>query len=422
MTGLLRQELLPTAQWLETPLINIPSTPIINDYEALFVSFGSCFAQNLKSVIDNYGFNYWFNRDICAHYSALSIASTLERVAEGNSPTAQDLYVFDDGGLMAYAYFFKRRFYGENAEEALLRKMAQLDQQCREKIANCTHMVVTLGTSRILKFRKDMGGQKAGAVINAAAGIPAEHWQSYMLSVEENVANLERIYESVCRIRGGSIPQMIFTLSPQRYLFGKGVEEDLFVDNMLGKATLRVAISEFVKNHLDESVYYFPAFEIVMEELRLFESLSHYDFTHIDQTHTPQYVVKRFLEAYCTPNIYDQMVLLEGLRRLIEEIGSLLDAGMLPNNPRILGFVEQALDELDASRQPFSPVIEDALDELFHAMIFSTEYKEPCADARFTATCRRLRRAIREQPEKNSTGIRHLAGKAKTVMVDTDAA
>jgi hypothetical protein len=58
--------ILPTAQWLETPKVRIPDHPFITDFAGQFVGIGSCFAQNLKAEIQRYGFEFWFNRDICA--------------------------------------------------------------------------------------------------------------------------------------------------------------------------------------------------------------------------------------------------------------------------------------------------------------------------------------------------------------------
>ena len=126
-------------------------------------------------------------------------------------------------------------------------------------------MLITLGTSHII--RKDNG-----MVISCGTGIPREKWRLEMLTVEETVAGLESILESIKKIRGEALPNVLFTISPQRYWFGNDIlgGESPVVDNCLSKSILRVALDQLIKNHAGESVFYFPAFELVIDELRVY--------------------------------------------------------------------------------------------------------------------------------------------------------
>jgi hypothetical protein len=345
----LPSKFLKTAQWVKTPRIELQPRPMIKNFDELFVGFGSCFAQNIQSCLSRFGFNYWFERDISARFCTEAIADCLEWVADGKPHTEDDLYFFDGSREHVYPHrhYFKRHVYGPDAVDVTLSRLDELDNLCREQLLKCDHLVVTLGTARIIRFRS------SGVVLNCVNRIPRTDWFSEVVSVADNVRQLNRMYEALRRIRGGKMPTVFITLSPQRYLFevDRG-GEDWFVDNMLGKSILRAAISEFIGQHTGENVIYFPAYEIVMEELRTFESISHYDFMHIEQRHTPEYVVKRFVETYCSNEVLDQMEMAEHIFRLNDEmlngeINDLPGSGMAPSNDHIHRKISSAITEAE---------------------------------------------------------------------------
>jgi hypothetical protein len=100
---------------------------------------------------------------------------------------------------------------------------------------------------------------------------------------------------------------------------------------------------------------YFPAFEIVYEELRQFETLSHYDFVHIDQIHTPERVVKKFLQAYAGDAVLEQIVALTEVRGELHETGRLLTGGMTKSAPEIRRRVDAMLARLAAFGEELCP-------------------------------------------------------------------
>jgi hypothetical protein len=364
----LPSEFLKTAQWVKTPRIELQPRPMIKNFDELFVGFGSCFAQNIQAGLSRFGLNYWFERDISARFCTEAIADCLEWVADGKPHGEDDLYFFDGSREHVYPHrhYFKRHVYGPDAVDVTLNRLNELDHLCRERLLKCDHLVVTLGTARIIRFRS------SGVVLNCVNRIPRTEWLSEVLNVADNARHLNRMYEALRRLRGDKMPTVFITLSPQRYLFGSDRGgEDWFVDNMLSKSILRAAISEFIGQHPGENVIYFPAYEIVMEELRTFESISHYDFMHIEQHHTPEYVVKRFVETYCTTEVLDQMELAEHIFRLKDEITDLLGAKMPPNDDRIYNKIDATLswaEKLGGQPCPRSDtILQDLIDNLQQA-------------------------------------------------------
>ena len=337
---------LNTAQWLEHPDIWPKREELITNFKDRFVGFGSCFAQNIQQCVQPFGFEYWYDRNVCAHYSAESMANVLEIVATGREMTEDDLIIdaVNGGAITSYPFYFKKRYFGQKGAKHILNRMRSLVDDCRREIEECTFLVITLGTARVLRLLHN------GTVLNTAAHIRREYWESEMSSVDDNVRHLNRIYQSVHEIRCGEMPVIFLTISPQRYLFSAdvaGLEVNPFVDNMMSKSILRVASDEFCDQHRD-SVRYFPSYEIVIDELRVLESISHYDFTHIDQKHTPEHVVKKFLQSFCSQAMLEQFTLIEELERTRGEIFELLAGGCDSSNHLLVGLMEKALSKLES--------------------------------------------------------------------------
>jgi len=346
---------LNTAQWLKHPDIWPKREELITNFNVRFAGFGSCFAQNIQQIVQPFGFEYWYQRDVCAHYSAESMANVLEIVSTGRVMTDDDLIInaANDGAIISYPFYFKKRYFGAKGITHVLGRMRSLADQCRREIQECNVLVLTLGTARVLRLLRN------GKVLNTAAHIGGEFWESEMSSVEDNVRHLNRVFQSVHDIRGGDMPTIILTISPQRYLFSndiEGLDVNPFLDNMLSKSILRVAADNFCKEHTG-CVRYFPSYEVVIDELRVMESLSHYDFTHIDQKHTPEHVAKKFLQSYCSDAMLEHFTLIEEVRDRKGEMLELLSGGCDAGNSQLTTIMDNLLSKLEAVDGEISPKI-----------------------------------------------------------------
>jgi hypothetical protein len=357
-----KNDFLATAQRLDPLTIDIKGKPIITSFRDSFASFGSCFAQNLQKKLSPLGFTFWFNRDISAHYSAEAMANVLRWVADGQPHSEDELYFFGDTEVACYRINKKERFHGPAAVENALAYLNYLDADCRENIRACKYFVLTLGTARVMRLKK------TGITMARGYGISPDEWSFHLTTVEENVAHLESIFDSLTRIRGGEPPIIFLTVSPQRYDFYKIIENaghrgaltdtelDPFVDNTLNKSILKVAASQFAQKYRD-TVIYFPSFEIVMDELRLFESMSHHNYFRIEQQHTPEYVVKRFLLAFSCDEMLDQYRFHERLWRTDDGLAVLIGGGMDATDARFIDPVSKLLDEAAELKRFPSPAI-----------------------------------------------------------------
>lgn len=315
-------------------MVEIPHRPVIDGFGHEFIGFGSCFALELLNVLDRYGFKHWNHQNICQHFSSLSLANMLEWVSLGHVHTEEELYFFggDRREVLPYRFFFADRYHGENAVTNALAEMNRLDNQCREAVRRADTISITLGTSRVAIL------QSTGHLVCRQSGIPIQDCRWEMLSVEDNIRQLERITQSIARIRGGSLPNIFITLSPQRYFFANNLPgcEDVtcqLSDNSLSKSILRVAISSFINKH-GGPIEYFPSYEMVLDELRPYDTLENWDHTHVNQL-TPMYVVKKFIKAYMAPEITRELHFFDNFAGMIQGIRNPLERGASPDNPRL---------------------------------------------------------------------------------------
>lgn len=112
-------------------------------------------------------------------------------------------------------------------------------------------MFVTFGSAWVYEH------EKHGLVANCHK-IPAKHFTKRLLKVEEIVAAYTSLIKNV-KSSNAHI-NIVFTVSPVRHA------KDGLWENNLSKAVLHLSIKELTENF--DNCSYFPAYEIVMDELR----------------------------------------------------------------------------------------------------------------------------------------------------------
>jgi len=128
---------------------------------------------------------------------------------------------------------------------------------------------LTLGTNHVYRLRQ------SGEVVDNCQKRPAKLFSEEALSVAECAYQLRQTV--ACVHRHNSKAQIVLTVSPIRYAkYG-------FHASQLSKATLLLATEELCRDV--PSVYYFPAYELLMDELR------DYRFYKADMLHPSEQAV-----------------------------------------------------------------------------------------------------------------------------------
>lgn len=303
---------LQDVQWTEPLKIQIEKKQIFSDYNEEMVAFGSCLAQNIQGFFRNFRMPFWFNRDICAHYSAKSLLSTLTWLKNATPHSEDELHFYKEDGTDVGSYrYFRMRCYGEDAKDKCLKRMSEADADTILKIKGARRFLITIGTSFVAHH------PETNHVMCTMFGIPTSSVNFRLYDSEEVAEQLEEIYSCLAEIRGNANFELITTLSPQRYGWQNDkCGMDPMIHNSLVKSINRVALHNFAEKY--ENVTYYPSYEIVMDELRLYESLSNYDHLHINRYETPGYVSKRFLQTFCSENLQRAFELMERMNGAFE--------------------------------------------------------------------------------------------------------
>lgn len=231
-----------------------------------------------------------------------------------------------------------------------MRKLHTIYSGIRAAIASADTFVITLGTSRVIRLKIN------NEPIIVAAGLGKPDWTFDLAGPEENVKHLRRALASIAQIRNGKPANVVFTVSPQRYLFGHLLSDDCerheglaLVDNFYSKCSLRVAVEEVMRNPPESlSVRYFPALEIVYEEMRQFETLAHYDYCHISEQNTADLVIKKFLMAHASTAVLEQLSAMTRIKQHLGEIDKHQRSGLSKSDSQIVALVDKIDSEINA--------------------------------------------------------------------------
>lgn len=141
---------------------------------------------------------------------------------------------------------------------------------------------ITLGTNHIYRLKE------TGEIVDNCEKRPARLFQEETLTVEECADYLRQIV-GLLRSRRPDV-QVVFTVSPIRY------QKYGFHESQLSKATLLLAVASIL---VTPSLHYFPAYEILLDELR------DYRFYKEDMIHPSaqavEYIWQQLVEHYFSP-------------------------------------------------------------------------------------------------------------------------
>ena len=263
---------------LQTPVADMPCKVGIS-YKDKIMMLGSCFSDNIGSRLKNYGFDVSVN-PFGTLYNPASILSSVRRMLSGTAFSAEDCVEIGAGDSRTCSFCHHTSFARASQTEFIGNANARL-AEASEFFRECNKVIITLGTSWC--FRHCASGE----IVSNCLKIDAKEFTREFLSAEQTAETLRWIMDS-CPGK-----QFIFTVSPIRH-FKDGAH-----GNQLSKASLLLGIEEaLAATPVDLSMNprykadYFPAYEIVMDELRDYRFYAE-DMCH-PTSQTVDYIRERF--------------------------------------------------------------------------------------------------------------------------------
>lgn len=263
--------------------VPISKAAIPIDYQSSLLLLGSCFVENIGNKLQYYKFAVLQNPfGILFHPGA--IENLVLRAVNAKNFKEEELFHRNE----RWHCFDAHSDLSDPSKEALLQKLNTGLKHTRQQIGIASHIVITLGTAWAYRHLK-----KNSLVANCHK-VPQKDFSKELLSTKNIIQRLERIIEAIRLINAKAT--IIFTVSPVRHL------KDGFTENQLSKAHLFAALNPVLEH---QNVAYFPAYEILMDELR------DYRFYEPDMMHPNQlaidYIWEQFQENWVSEQAYGLM-------------------------------------------------------------------------------------------------------------------
>ncbi len=228
----------------------IPITQNANpiDYNSKIVSFGSCFAENMGDKLLYYKFQTQVN-PFGIIFNPFSIEKLIERVVLQRYFTKDDIFFFNE----RWHCYEVHSELSDADSEVFLSKLNQILSDTQKQLQQATHIIITYGTSWVYRHIE------TNAIVANCHKVPQKQFSKELLSID----SIQKAIQNTVSLIATLNPKcnFIFTVSPVRHL------KDGFVENQVSKAHLIAAIYA-TTNTKQQTLNYFPSYEIMMDELR----------------------------------------------------------------------------------------------------------------------------------------------------------
>jgi len=242
------------------------------------VFLGSCFATHMGSRLAS----CLPKRNVAVNpmgvmYNPASISQLLHLLLPPHRTFPQyPLFVADDG---LWRHWYCSSLFAEKKRTSLTNKLRDIYKTAQGVLNKCDAILVTFSTDTVFRLKE---GRMAGKVAANCHKQPASMFSEEICPMSEMQAAWNRVLKKITMLCPTT--HVIFTLSPYRYT-KHGLHE-----NALSKARLLILIDALCKNR--ECASYFPAFEIITDELR------DYRFYNADMLHPSEQAIDYVWEKF----------------------------------------------------------------------------------------------------------------------------
>ncbi|MFN8259627.1 MAG: GSCFA domain-containing protein [Chitinophagales bacterium] len=271
--------------------INIPVSPFKVTHQDRLLLMGSCFTENIGHYLNRYQFATNIN-PFGIIYQPVSIFNNLKKVIKKEIYSAGDL--LQNNGLYL-SLDHHGQFSGTDQGKVLSTINASIDKAHADFNA-ARFIIITLGTAFVYKHLEQ------DRIVANCHKIPNTAFEKRLLSMDEIKVAFNDVKDLL------KDKTVIFTVSPVRHW------RDGAVENQRSKSILIASIHQLIDEH--NNCFYFPAYEIMMDELRDYRFYAE-DMLHPNEV-AVKYIWQRFAEAYFSEDTQHINVQLEKINSLLQ--------------------------------------------------------------------------------------------------------
>ena len=270
--------------------VEIPKSALPMGYKDEILVLGSCFADNLAGKLAYYQFRHLAN-PFGVLFHPIPMARLLERAAGQKRFKEEDLFEHQQ---LWRSLEVHSKLAGTSRDETLV-QMNETLKSFEKTMKRASHIVLTLGTAFAFRNLED------GLLAANCHKLPQDLFRRELTPVAE----LTDALRDTLAVLRKSNPEchVLLTVSPVRHL------RDGLVENQRSKAHLLAAVHQVVNS---EDTHYFPAYELLMDELR------DYRFYKTDLIHPSEqavdFVWEKFMQAWVAPQAIPVMKRVSAIR------------------------------------------------------------------------------------------------------------
>ncbi len=227
--------------------IDLPVSPDLINHKQSIVLMGSCFSDNIGQMLLGDGFHAGIN-PFGVLYNPLSISNGLRQLYSD--------FIFRNEDIRQHGeLFFSFNHHSSFSSLSKTKCLNEINQTLinfRKNLPYPDYLVITLGTAWIYELKEN------SSIVANCHKLPANQFRHRLMDALE----VERALSSlVCWIQE-VFPEIriIFTVSPVRHW------KDGAHQNQISKANLLIGLEQVLTKH--NQLYYFPAYEIQLDDLR----------------------------------------------------------------------------------------------------------------------------------------------------------
>lgn len=267
---------------LNTPVVT-PRMPFLVDFASGIISIGSCFADEVGSRLKEGGFHIELN-PFGSLYNPSSIASALLRIIDDVPIDETDL-VEQDGLWHSWHHHGS---FSQTTPEATLMTCNSRIHQAHNTLKEASLLMITFGTAWVFEYE--------GQVVANCHKVSNNKFVRRRMTVDEIVALWMPLLQKLVAYYPNI--NILFSVSPIRHM------ADGAHGNQLSKSTILLAVDSLIAGSNASKICYFPAYEIVLDELR------DYRFFGPDMTHPTDLAVdvvwEHFQRSAMKPAVREQ--------------------------------------------------------------------------------------------------------------------
>lgn len=303
-------------------IVQAEKPPFQISYNDTLISIGSCFSENIGKYFRQYKFNININ-PFGQQYNPHSIASAIYRLLSAKLYEENELVHHDE---LYHSYDHHGSYSKSTVQETLDYINGNL-QQASQQLKTASVLFLTFGTSHVFRLKDNQ------QIVSNCHKLSGNYFTRELLKPAEITETMQRAFNELWKVNPGI--KIVLTISPVRY-FAFGVHE-----NNVSKAYLFTALQQLQEQN--PGMYYFPAYEMVMDDLR------DYRFFAEDMLH-PNYQATQYVwDGLCNTMIAKQSI------EVMKEVNEVLAAAAhRPRNPKSDAhkkFVQKYLDKITTLQQ-----------------------------------------------------------------------